>query len=85
MATLKEAMKEVEGVYDSPAYADRYTVIMKGSDVYTMSENALAANGVNMYSGNVRDLPGAKDGKRIDKNSLPDEVKQAIKERVEQD
>ena len=77
-------MKEVEGVYDNPKYADRYTVIMKNADVFNMSENALSPNGVNMYAGNIRDLPGARDGKRIPKDSLPNEVKKAIKGRIEQ-
>jgi hypothetical protein len=60
--------------------ADRYTVQI-GEDVFTMSENSNAPNGVNMYSGDISELPGVgttEGEKKINLKSLPPEVQKSI-------
>lgn len=63
--------------------ADRYTVII-GDSVFTMSENAMWPQGVNMYAGEVSELPGAMDGTEISLEEVPEEVKRAIDQRQKQ-
>lgn len=77
-------MKQIVNIYDNGGKtADRYTVIIDGA-VYTMSDNATAPNGVNMYAGELKDLPNAvsKDdeflGDDVLKADIPDKVKDAI-------
>ena len=73
-------MKGIE-VYDDGL---GYTVILGGQDVYTMSANPLSPQGVNQYAGTVDKLPGARDGQAVSFNSLPDAVKEAIRQRWEE-
>ena len=73
-------MKGVE-VYDDGV---GYTVILGGQDVYAMSTNPLNPQGVNQWVGTVAELPGARDGQAVAFGSLPDAVKEAIKQRWEE-
>ena len=69
-------------VYDNDGETfDRYTVIIDGV-VYGMSANALQPDGFNQYSGQLADLPGAREGERITIESLPEEVQEAIRRRA---
>ena len=61
-----------------------YTVILGGQDVYAMSTQPLDPQGVNQYVGTVAELPGARDGQAVAFDSLPDAVKEAIKQRWEE-
>ena len=70
-------------IYDNGGKtADRYTVVIDGS-VYTMSENAMQPNGVNMYAGEVSEGSWLFNGAEeiISFDQLPDEVKRAIEMR----
>lgn len=85
-ASSEEEEEEEEDVivYDNNGKtADRYLVII-GNDAYNMSHNATSANGVNMYAGERKDLGDLEDGthgRKIPYDSLPDDVKTAIKQR----
>jgi len=72
-------------VYDNGGKtADRYTVVI-GTDVYGMSDNATAPNGVNMYVGEIgTDVHPdfIKSMKKVKVNSLPQAVQKAIKQRM---
>jgi hypothetical protein len=76
--------KEIS-VYDNGGKtADRYTVII-GNDVYSMSDNATAPNGVNMYAGEIgTDVHPdfIKRMKKVKVNSLPQSVQKAITQRM---
>ena len=61
-------------------YADKYTVIIEGS-IYAMSEHPSSPQGVNMYCGEISNGYKA-DGKEVEINDIPKEVKQAILERI---
>ncbi len=58
---------------------DRYTVIFDGS-VYTMSENALSPQGVNMYMCEVSEIikRTLKHERKMKFTELPQEVQTAI-------
>lgn len=58
-----------------------YTVII-GQSVYEMSHNANSPQGVNQYAGELKDLPGAKQGRPVPVKSLPLAVQQAITARM---
>jgi len=75
-------------VYDNGGETcDRYTVITDVGDVYGMSINPKTPNGFNLYIGDRNEFP--KDlshlGKIVDVETLPEEVKEAIKERCTPD
>ena len=82
MTSIKDALKEVEAVYDNPNYPDRYIIIMKSGEVYAMSENPLSPSGFNIHVGEFGEKPSAGDGKRVPKGTLPIEVRKAIRERI---
>jgi hypothetical protein len=67
-------------IYDNGGKtADRYLVRLYGS-VYTMSDDALMPNGVNMYFGEEHefDRPWSRFGKKVSVKDLPDAVRIAI-------
>ena len=79
---LRKKEEPVVEVWDNGGRsADRYAVII-GDDVYAMSENAMSPNGVNMYVGELKDLPGARDGVRVSLDKLPEAVRKAIVSRI---
>ncbi len=73
-------------IYDNGGKTvDRYTVLIRVGDeweVYTMSLNALAVDGINSYNRNVSDIKEAitKDDKEIE--DIPPDVYEAIKIRL---
>jgi len=72
-------------IYDNGGKSfDRYTIIIDNY-AYRMSENPLSPQGFNQYCGEV--VTGVKLGKHLGKKilfeSLPTDVKKAIKERME--
>lgn len=78
MVSISDALKRVESVYESYEYKGNYSVILKNGDVYEMDSNASDPNGLCMCAGDIDHLPGARDGSRINKQSLPDKTKIAI-------
>jgi hypothetical protein len=58
-----------------------YTVII-GKSVYTMSKDANSPQGINQYVGELKDLPGAKQGIPVAVKDLPTGVQSAIKDRL---
>ena len=64
-------------------YADKYTIMIEGS-IYAMSEHPSSPQGVNMYCGEISNGYKA-DGKEIEINDIPKEVKQAILERISEE
>jgi len=69
-------------VYDNGGEtADRYSVRI-GTSVYGMSDNATSANGFNQYAGELSELPGWRNGTRVDDlRRLPVAVRAAIFDR----
>ena len=68
---------------DNQAIIDRFTVII-GDDVFTMSENASAPNGINQYAGKLDDQD-EDPGKEVQVfGSLPQGVISAIRDRLSQ-
>jgi len=61
-------------------YADKYTVMIEGS-IYAMSEHPSSPQGVNMYCGEISNGYKA-NGKEVEIKDIPEEVKQAILERI---
>ena len=78
MVSINDALKEVDSVYEFYEYDGNYSVIFKNGDVYNMDNNASDYNGMCMYSGEINQITGARDGNRINKRSLPDKTKIAI-------
>lgn len=78
MPTIVEALKKVQAVYDDPDMVDRYTVIMKNGNVFGISKNVKSPFGMNEYLGDVTELPYVRSGKRVNKQTLPYEVKCGI-------
>ncbi|MHC4621289.1 MAG: hypothetical protein ACYTEQ_26390 [Planctomycetota bacterium] len=78
-------MFDTLAVYDvaesCPSVADRYTVI-HGEAAYTMSDNAIAPNGVNMYCTDEVAAAGRAMGVRIRLVDLPRDVLVAIIRRL---
>lgn len=72
-------------VYDNHGKtADKYTVLIRGKkgwDIYTMSENPTAPNGVNQYSHTEHNYEPSEEETRIPLDKLPSEVLKAIKDR----
>jgi hypothetical protein len=75
-------------IYDNGGKTwDRYTLLTepyhfgKSCNAFGFSENAQSPQGFNQYTGEV--YQGAKLGKEISFDDLPDEVKNAILERLE--
>lgn len=67
-------------------FFDKYTVVID-KEVYSMSENALSPQGVNQYCGGVelcKDFANSRGFKRIKMQSLSNEVKRAIRERIKE-
>lgn len=74
-------------IYDNSGKTfDRYTLLTepfhfgKSCDAYGFSENAKSPQGFNQYCGDVYE--GAELGKEIDFDNLPQEVQEAILERI---
>ena len=63
--------------------ADRYTVLIDGH-CFGMSENATSPNGFNQYIGRYQYGAAQDAGKRIDISLLPEPVRKAIWQRLEQ-
>ena len=82
MKSIREALRKVDAVYDYPNYPDRYTVVMRNGEIFTMSENPLSSRGVNKYIGEIDDFPCVRNGKRVPKDTLPIEVRRAIRVRA---
>lgn len=84
--TSKVDQKVIPGsilIYDNEGKSlDRYTVFI-GKNVFGMSKNPLSPQGFNQYTGTTATIkPGAHLGKRIKFESLPNDVKTAIKKRM---
>jgi hypothetical protein len=86
---LREGARKIAGrkvagvkVYDNGGTTmDRYTVVIDGS-VYTMSENAHAPNGVNMYAGEESEGYGPQEGDaEVPVDQLPEDLQRAITDR----
>ena len=60
---------------------DRWTIII-GGDVFTMSDNATAPNGVNQYMGTVREVDFSRIGIRANIAKVPYQVLLGIKDRL---
>ena len=70
-------------IYDNNSYIDRYTIIINDDAVYGMSENPLSPSGFNQYCGTLNEINESSYlGKLIKYDSLNDDVKKAIKERI---
>jgi len=72
-------MKSIK-VYDNSRTWDRYTVVI-GSSCYGMSDNATSPQGFNQYIGELSELNRRAFGNKVQHNSLPLDVKVAIKRR----
>lgn len=78
---------DVEVLDNGGETADRFTVIIE-EDVFGMSSNALMPNGVNLYSGEKKDMrPWLEENKHTrvqmdDVPKLPEQVKKAILRRT---
>ena len=73
-------------VYDNDERTfDRYTVVTS-TDVFSMSHNALAPNGVNMWLGERSTFPNNLRhlGRRLTETEIPNEIKKAIWERLKE-
>lgn len=72
---ISEAMKKVNAVYQPSIFGHQhYAVIMKNGDVYDMDYK----NTYYVYAGTLYNLPHARDGRRINKSYINDELKRAI-------
>jgi len=82
MDLIAEPKRTVE-VYDNGGKTiDRYTVIIDNA-VFSMSHNATSPQGVNQYVGELKDLPKAKEGTKVELKDLPEDVRKAIDLRIE--
>lgn len=83
MTSIKDALKQVRTVYKSLYLEDDYTIVMKNNDTYAMDSRASEPNGINVFAGNINDYEDVPEGAVINKQSLPDKTKEAIRQRVE--
>jgi len=60
---------------------DRWTIVI-GGEVFTMSDNATAPNGVNQYMGTVREVDFSRIGIRVNIAKLPYQMLLGIKSRL---
>ena len=84
MTSIKDALKEVRAAYKS-TISDDYIIVMKNGDTFEMDSRAADPNGLNVFAGNINEYQGmpVPEGLRINKHSLPDKVKIAIKDKLE--
>jgi len=75
-----DVASEIE-VYKDVGKTEDYTVII-GTSVYEMNDEPTSPNGVNLYAGELEELPGAREGQKMDLNALPPKVQMAIKQRA---
>jgi hypothetical protein len=69
-------------VYDMGEDAlDRFTVVIS-DDVYSMSHDPVSPSGYNLWIGNLSEYDVANFGKEVPMDSLPDSVKIAIEDRL---
>lgn len=69
-------------VYDMGEDAlDRFTVVIS-DDVYSMSHDPISPSGYNLWIGNLSEYAVANFGKEVPMDSLPDSVKIAIEDRL---
>jgi len=69
-------------VYDNNGVSfDRYLIFID-NEAYTMSRNALSPQGVNQYLGKKHEIVIPKEDKLMSFNSLPNDVKEAIQQRI---
>jgi hypothetical protein len=78
----------IHKIYDNEGMTlDRYTILTepfhfgKSCNTFSFSENAKSAQGINNYCGDVYE--NAELGKEISFDDLPEEVKEALIERLE--
>ena len=75
---MDKALELFVTVYDSKY---NYMVVI-GTDVYEMSSNAHAPNGVNIYSGTLADHNFSEGDKKIPLSELTESTKLAIADRI---